>query len=54
MTSMRQVFIYFFNFSSLLLPFGIFSHYPIFDSNNWLNEDDYRIMDKVFKEKLVD
>ena len=49
--------IYFFNlhiFFIILFCFGILSHHPTIDSSHWLEEDVKRIMDKIFRERLVD
>ena len=37
----------------LLVPLEILSHYPDIDISHWLGEDFHRLMDKVFREKLM-
>ena len=56
MTSKQQVFkIFEKNFMDmflLLFPLEILSNYPDIDFSHWPRENFYRMMDKVFREKL--
>ena len=55
MAPMPRVFTFFlfFDFFVILVPFGILSHYPNIGISQCLREDAQRIIDNVFREKVM-